>query len=122
MNASSSSLQYRITSYLVIVALPKSILNHHLTYLLHLVRLRHGARGLEVEDFGDPVSRDNMMAALDPLIEAQPLEKPAKLGHVPLSMRGRGPHLALFASLAESPDMIALIAIRPGNPAQGDTA
>jgi hypothetical protein len=60
-----------ITSYLDIVFPSQSVPQENATYLPDLIHFGSPAFGLQIEDLLDPVVREDVMAATDPLLEAQ---------------------------------------------------
>lgn len=77
-------------------------MNQHPAYLFDLVRLRHRAPRLEVENLVDAFSAEDVVAASNPLGEAQPPEKRAQVVESDAGIR-RAPQHSNQNRLAHNP-------------------
>lgn len=68
-----------IISYLLMFVYPKSVLEYHISNLSHLIRFCHGPFGLEVHDFLDGVTCEDMMVAFYPFSKPKMRQKLHKL-------------------------------------------
>jgi hypothetical protein len=62
-------------SYLGIGFYRQAVGNYNIPDLFHLVRFALSGMRLQVEDFGDAIAEEYMVAALDALLEPKPLQK-----------------------------------------------
>jgi hypothetical protein len=59
----------------------------HLAYLPHLVGFRHGIDGLQVQDLGDALAREDMVIAANPLIEAKAYQQATEIIECDIAVR-----------------------------------
>ena len=62
-------------SYLGIGISRQAIVNYNIPDLFHLVRFALSGIRLQVENFGNPIAEEYMVAAFDPLLKPKPLQK-----------------------------------------------
>ena len=75
MKASSSLLQQKMISYLGISCSRQLVIEYNMPDLLDLIRLARTAGGLEIHNFLNASSRENVVASLYPFIKTEVLEQ-----------------------------------------------